>query len=285
VVVTLGALLVTARTGGTDRWTAGRIVAVAGFGALALFVLVVLLRHLAGIDDEAPSIAAGLASDPEQRRLLTRWLQRARWARWVGGFCGLLAWLLATNGKADVLVFGTAGIAAGAVVAELHHLRRARGPRNARLEVRTVDDYLLNYDAGRMSLVAGVAAIVALATVWSSRTRVGTWWAIAALVVVGLCRVAQWRVATRARPALSPTLTRADDLVRELAICRGLARPATFLALALLARAAFALRPTLGLAGSLLGFAAWCYAFTLWWHNRRLGLDFLRDEMRRPILS
>jgi hypothetical protein len=92
-------------------------------------------------------------------------------------------------------------------------------------------------------------------------------------------------VATRARPALSPTLTRADDLVRELAICRGLARPATFLALALLARAAFALRPTLGLAGSLLGFAAWCYAFTLWWHNRRLGLDFLRDEMRRPILS
>jgi hypothetical protein len=285
VVVTLGALLVTARTNGTDRWTAGRIVAVVLFGALAVFVLVVLLRHLAGIDNEATDIAAGLATDPEQQRLLARWLQRARWARWVGGFCGLLAWMLATNGKGDVLVFGTAGIALGAVAAELHHLRRARGPRTARLEVRTVDDYLLPYDAGQMTLVALVALVFGVATVWSTRTRPATWWALAAVAVIALTRLAQWRVATRARPALSASLTRADDLVRELAIGRGLARPATFLSVALLARAGFTLGSTQSLFGALFGVVAWCYAYTLWWHNRRLGLDFMVDEHRPPILT
>jgi hypothetical protein len=246
---------------------------------------VVLARQLAGVDHEASGIAASLATDPEQQRLLARWLQRARWSRWVGGFCGVLSWLLATNGRADVLLFGTAGIALGAGTSELHHLRRARGPRTARLEVRTIDDYLLPYDAGRMILVAAVAVAVGAATVWSSHTRPATWWALAAVAVLGLCRLAQWRVATRARPALSASLTRADDLVRELAIGRGLARPATFLAIALLARAGFASRPALGLFGGLFGIVAWCYAFTLWWHNRRLGLDFMVDEHRAPILT
>jgi hypothetical protein len=193
--------------------------------------------------------------------------------------------MLATNGKGDVLAFGTAGIALGAVAAELHHLRRARGPRTARLEVRTVDEYLLPYDAGQMILVAIIAALVGAATAWSAGARSATWWALAALAVIGLTRLAQWRVATRARPALSPSLTRADDLVRELAIGRGLARPATFLALALIARAGFALRPTIGIFGGLIGIVAWCYAFTHWWHNRRLGLDFMVDEHRHPILT
>jgi hypothetical protein len=285
VVITLGAVLITARTTGNDRWTAGRIAVVVVFGALAACVMVVLLRHLAGIDHEASDIAAGLAAEPEQRRLLTRWLQRARWTRWIGGFCGVLAWLLATNAKADVLLFGTAGIALGAVAAELHHLRRARGPRTARLEVRTVGDYLMPYDARQMIRVAVVALVLAVAAMWSSHTRSATWWALAAIVVLGLCRLAQWRVATRARPALSPSLTRADDFVRELAVSRGLARPATFLALALIARAGFAMRPSIDVLGTIIGFAAWCYAYTLWWHNRRLGLDFVLDEPRQPILS
>jgi hypothetical protein len=285
VVVTLGALLFTARTNGTDRWTAGRIVAVALFGALAVFVLVVLLRHLAGIDNEATDIGAGLATDPEQQRLLARWLQRARWARWVGGFCGLLAWMLATNGKGDVLAFGTAGIALGAVAAELHHLRRACGPRTARLDVRTIDDYLPRFDAHQMLGVAIATSVVGLTGVWSADTRTAAWWAIAAVAVLGLCRLAQRRVATRARPALSPSLTRADDLVRELAISRGLGRPATYLAVAFLARALFALRPTLGGYGAFLGVLAWCYAVNIWWHNRRLGLDVMVDEHRQPILT
>jgi len=285
IVITLGAFLVTARTSTKNKWTAGDIAVVAGFGVLAVFVLVMLLRHLAGIDHEATDIAAGLATDPEQQRLLARWLQRARWTRWIGGFCGVLAWLFATNARADVLLFGAAGIALGAVAAELHHLRRARGPRTARLEVRTVNDYLMPYDARQMLLVAVVAVVLAIASVWSNHSRSATWWALAAVVVLGLFRLAQWRVATRARPALSPSLTRADDFVRELAIGRGLARPATFLALALVARAGFALRPTIDVLGSVIGIVAWCYAVVLWWHNRRLGLDYLRDELRQPILS
>jgi len=285
-VLVAGSVLVAARSSSDDSgWSGRQVSAVVVFGGLALVVLVLLLRQLAGVDRDAPGIAAALAAEPEQRRLLTRWLLRARWARWVGGFCGVLAWLLATNARADVLLFGTAGIAFGAVAAELHHLRRARGPRTARLEVRTVRDYLMPYDARQMIRVAVVAVALAVAAAWSSHTRNATWWAIAAIVVLGLCRLAQWRVATRARPALSPSLTRADDLVRELAIGRGLARPATFLALALIARAGFAMRPSVDVLGTLIGVVAWCYAYTLWWHNRRLGLDFMIDEPRQPILS
>lgn len=65
----------------------------------------------------------------------------------------------------------------------------------------------------------------------------------------------------------------------------GLARPATFLALAILARALFALRPTLGGYGALLGVLAWCYAVNIWWRNRRLGLHHLRHDLRHPILT
>jgi hypothetical protein len=285
VLVAASVLVVARSSGDGSGWSGRRVSAVVVFGGLALVVLALLLRQLAGVDRDAPGIAAALATEPEQRRLLTRWLLRARWARWVGGFCGVLAWLLATNGKADVLLFGTAGIALGAVAAELHHLRRARGPRTARLEVRTVDDYLMPYDAGQMTLIAIIAIVIAVATVWSATSRTATWWAVAAVAVLGLCRLAQWRVATRARPALSPSLTRADDLVRELAIGRGLARPATFLALALIAHAGFALRPAISVFGGIIGIVAWCYAYTLWFHNRRLGLDFMVDEPRQPILT
>jgi hypothetical protein len=91
-------------------------------------------------------------------------------------------------------------------------------------------------------------------------------------------------VATRPRPAVSADLTRADDLVRALAIGRGLARPATFFALAVVARAWLALEPALGGVGPTLGMAAWLYALGLWWRNRRLGLDRLvagDGELRR----
>jgi hypothetical protein len=106
-----------------------------------------------------------------------------------------------------------------------------------------------------------------------------------AAAVLGGARLAQERVATRPRPAVSDKLTRADDLARELAIGRGLARPATFFALALVARGFFSLTPAIGGFAELLGGAAWLYALYLWWHNRRLGLDFLLTETRDPVLS
>jgi hypothetical protein len=102
--------------------------------------------------------------------------------------------------------------------------------------------------------------------------------------VLGAARVAQQRVATRPRPAVSDKLRRADDLARELAIGRGLARPATFFALALVARGCISLTPAIGGLGRVLGGAAWLYALYLWWHNRRLGLDFLLTEPRDTVL-
>ncbi len=42
-----------------------------------------------------------------------------------------LAWFLGTNGRGDVLLFGTGGIAIGAMLAEVHHVRHRRGPRSA----------------------------------------------------------------------------------------------------------------------------------------------------------
>jgi hypothetical protein len=252
---------------------------------ILFYVLLSLGLQFAGVDDDAPVIAQGLASEPEQQRLLQRWLERARWARFVGGFAGVLAWFLGTQAHGDLLVLGTGGIAAGAILAELHHVRRPSGPRTARIEVRTVNDYLSRRDARLMTGVAGAAAVVAVVGVWRNDTRSATWWGIGALIALGVVRLAQQRVATRARPAVSDTLTRADDLARELAIGRGLARPATFFALALMAQGCSELEPVLGGAAGALSIAAWLCALVLWWQNRRLGLDFLKQRPPTTVIA
>lgn len=260
---------------------------------LNLTILVVVLFYVlfsigvqfSGVDAEAPVLANLLAAHPEQRRLLTRWLERARWARFVGGFAGVVACALATRFQGGLLLFGTAGIFLGAVAAELHHVRRPSGPRTARLEVRTVREYLLPNDEHWMIGVAALATASGIAGVWRDDTRAATWWAVAALVVLGVTRVMQVRVASRARPAVSPELTRADDLARELAIGRGLARPATYLGLAILSKAMHHFEPIIGVTAYLLALALWYTAFVRWWQNRRLGLDFLMQVPRGPVVS
>jgi len=269
-------------TSGKDLWLALNL---AILFTVAFYVLLSLGLQFAGVDDGAPKVARGLATEPEQQRLLQRWLERARWARFVGGFAGVVAWFLGTQLNGDVLVLGTGGIAAGAVLAELHHVRRPAGPRAARLEIRSVSDYLTRTDARRMIAVAAAACIAVLVGVWNADTRTATWWGIGALVALGIGHFAQQRVATRSRPAVSPILTRADDLARELAIGRGLARPFTFFALALVARACFALEPTIGGLAQVLGVGAWLIAFVLWWQNRRLGLDFMMTGQRGPLIA
>lgn len=288
VMLLAAALIPVTVSDGSDRSTNTTVWLVLTLGMLFTILFYVLLSlglQFAGVDSDAPTIARHLAAEPEQQRLLQRWLERARWARFVGGFAGVVAWFLGTQTHGDLLVLGTGGIAAGAVLAELHHIRRPAGPRTARLDVRTVADYLTRTDARRMIAVAAAATVTALVGVASAETRSATWWALGALVALGIARVAQHRVATRARPALSPSLTRADDLARELAIGRGLARPFTFFALALVARSCFALEPSIDGLAPLLGVAAWLCAFVLWWQNRRLGLDFLLDGRRGPVIA
>ncbi|MEO7369372.1 MAG: hypothetical protein ABI949_17180 [Ilumatobacteraceae bacterium] len=287
IAVLVGAGLLTVRVssggepGSTDAWMTVAIVALL---AMVVFVGLGLVLQLAGVDSEAPAIAQHLSADPQQQRLLQRWLERARWARFVGGLAGLLVWFLGTMAKGDILMFGSGGIAIGAVFAEMHHIRRAGGPRTARVQVRGVSDYLLERDARWMIGVGAVALVAAATGARSADTRAATWWGLGSCAALGLARLAQHRVVTRGRPAVSESLTRADDLARELAIGRGLARPATFFALALVARSCFALEPTIGDVARVLGVAAWITAFVLWWQNRRLGLDFLTSGQRNPVL-
>jgi len=286
VPTTALSVLLVARNGGDGSgWSVTGIVV---FVVLAALVLVVILNfglQLAGFDGEASEIAEHLSNDLEQRRLLARWLGRARWARLVGGFSGCLIWILATHTRGDLLLYGTGGIAVGATLAELHHIRPRRGPRTARLDVRSVGDYLMRQDAQRMIGVGVVAFAVAATGLVATDARPAIWWGLSAGAVLAAARLAQQRVASRPRRAISAKLTRADDLARELAIGRGLARPATFFALALVARGFFSLTPAIGGLGELLGGAAWLYALYLWWHNRRLGLDFLLTEPRDPVLA
>jgi hypothetical protein len=170
------------------------------------------------------------------------------------------------------------------MLAELHHIRLHKGPRTARLDVRSVRDYMMHQDARRMIGVGLVGSMVAVTGAVSGEARAAMWWGLTAVAALGAARLAQERVATRPRPAVTDKLMRADDLARELAIGRGLARPATFFALALVARGCYSLMPVIGGLGRVLGGAAWAYALYLWWHNRRLGLDFLLTEPHDTVL-
>ena len=246
-------------------------------GLLAVLVVITLARlavMLAGVDPEADRIAQGLATGPAQRRLLARWLQRTRWARNVGGVAGLAWWLLGTSAQGDLLLYGVGGLAIGSIAAQLHQVGRVRGPRTASLERRSLDGYLQPGRRWRMIAVAAGGALLALAglaTGSAAATRFGA----VAVAVVAVAHLAQRRVAGRPRAALPPLLQDADDLARALAIDRGLAQPATYFGLVLIAHGAIGLEPTIGAAATAISLAAWIYALYAWWQNRRLGLDWV----------
>ncbi len=272
--------------GASSRMSVIGVILLVSMAVLAVVLLIGLATRLAGVDHDAPNIAGHLAVGAEQQRLLARWLTRARWARTVGGFSGVLAWILGTRAHGDLLLLGTGGIAIGAMFAELHQVRARKGPRTATLTVRSVDQYLMQSDRRRMVVVGvlGLAAMIAGVFMRHSHAAVG--WGLAALLVLTVSRLVQGRVARRPRAALSAELVKADDLARELAIGRGLARPSTYCALVLVAHASGAMRPTLGTAAGFLQGAGWFYALYLWWLNRRLGLDFLlTDDDVRPVLA
>lgn len=247
---------------------------------IAAFVVVNVLLRLAGIDDDADRIAAHLAPEPLQQRLLARWLSRARWARFIGGLAGVLAWFLGTNGRGDVLLLGTLGIGLGALAAESHQVRPRRGPRTVSLEVRSLSQYLPRAEALAMALVAGLAALASVAGAFHGPSRRAAAWGLAALVFVAAMRWAQLRVVRRPRPALPEGLVWADDLARHLSVVRGLARPAVYVGLVLSSQALYALEPLLGSGvARLLAAIARLTAFALWARNRRLGLD---GVLRQP---
>lgn len=287
VVVAASVVLVARTDDGTAADSgpaAGDYAVVAFLGLIAAVVVVNLLLQVAGVDVQAGEIAERLAVQPDQQRLLTRWLERARWARFIGGLSGVIVWIFGTRADGNLFVWGFAGIAAGGVVAELHHLRRPSGPRTARLEVRSVGNYLWPFTgwhmAGTAATGAVVAAIGATVTEWRSVAFSG-----GAVAAVGLGHLVQRRVASRPRPALPDSLRSADDLARELAIDRNIAWPCTYFGLSLIATACNELSGDVVTIVPLLGIVAQFYAVGLWWRNRRLGLDHLLHEQREPVLA
>lgn len=283
VVLAISVVLVARGSPGSSGPGAGTYV-VAGFlTLLGVIVVLNLVFQLAGVDPQAPAIAEQLAADEDQQRLLTRWLERARWARFVGGLAGVLAWGLGTRMQGALLVWGFGGIAAGALAAELHHFRRPSGPRTARLDVRTVDNYLWALTAWHMVGAAAAGLVIAVLGVAVGELHV-VWAGAAAAGVVGAAHLAQRRVASRPRPALPDRLRAADDLARELAIDRNLGWPSVYTALSLVAVGSSALSEHL-LAVAFLGLLLQFYAIGLWWRNRRLGLDWLLRERSEPVLT
>jgi hypothetical protein len=254
----------------------------------ALIALAMLLNTavlLAGLDGDAGEIAARLAADVDQRRLLSRWLSRARWARQVGGTAGVLVWAVGLGGHGNLFLLAAGGIALGAFSAEMHHIRRRPGPRVARLEIRTIREYVSRSDERRMLGVAGIAAVLVFAGAVARLCRTAAWWGASAVAVLALARWAQQRVVSRPRPAVSERLTAADDLARNLAVGAGLAVPATFVALALVAEGLFSMSALVGRVGKIAGAVVWLYAILLWWRNRRLGLDSLLTATSPSVLA
>lgn len=278
-------VVVLARSSGDDvGMTTGALVLMAITAVAVAALLWQWGRMVAGIDPEATQLATHLASGADQQRLLSRWMARARRARNIGGLCGLTAWALGTQFDGDVLLFGVGGIAIGAMLAELHYVRPQGGRRRATLDVRALGDYLTDHDR-RLMIGCGIAdaglLVVALAI---GEVSTAAWSATAGLVVLGAAHLVQRRVATRPRPALTDSLRQADDLARELAIGRGLAHPAAFFSIALLAHGVATLEPSVGSGATVVAVLAWCVAGWLWWRNRRLGLDFV-VERARPVLA
>ena len=284
VVVSAVVVPVSGGNSGSIEYTAPRVLLMLLLVVAAAFSVVRVGAMLSGVDSNVQVLAEHLASDPGQQRLLARWMSRARWMRNVGGLSGLLLWAFGTNGHGDLLLCGVGGIALGAMAAELHYIKPTKGPRTASLAARSIDDYLLIQDKRRMVAIAAAAAIAATLGFVLRRTATAGWWALAALVVLVAVRSVQQRVATRPRPAIGLRMQAADDLARELSIGRGLARPGEFFALAMVAVAVGELRPAIGGVGSALKATAWLYALYLWWHNRRLGLDFVLDRSV-PVLA
>ncbi|MEZ5407310.1 MAG: hypothetical protein R2761_04745 [Acidimicrobiales bacterium] len=283
VVIGLGVLFVVPASvvEGEGGWSGSNIVSVLVaivvtlLGAFALFVLG---RNLAGHDPDAGRIAARLSGDEPSRLLLTRWLQRVRWRRWLGGFLGVLsALLLSVDGSGpNIVLSGFAGIMLGSLSAELHHWRRpdGGGARAADLTRRRLSDYTSPGEqwllgAAAMGAVILAATDLAGTTAHTTDRGPGWPWAGTALGVVAGVVAMQWRIVTRRRPALPPELRRADDLARRLAVSRGMAQPGLALALALLAEAST--RVGLGLVAAV----CWLLAVGVWLGTRRLGLDKL----------
>jgi len=261
---------------------AGSVVAAGLVIVAGLLAFVSLNASFAGIDPEASQLASQLGSTPLAERLMERWLNRVRWRRWLAGCLGVLVGFFISAapsgfGTAGFVYPGLASVCLASISAELHLLRRpAKSVRTAGFTVRQLRDYAKPRDQQAMAVVA-VAACITL--VWGLLTDPSghrSWvaiWSTIALLGLAISYLIQRQVVARQRPAISDELRHADDLLRELAVSRGVARPALSFALATLGVA------LLRTSADGWEYLAWLGAIVCWWFNRGLGIErFVQRE-------
>jgi hypothetical protein len=176
------------------------------------------------------------------RRLYGAYLSRARRYRTT---CSVIGWVsaivltYALGGTqigigfgshpvySDLLVMGFGGYLLGALVAELHHLRRrGAGPRVASLSVRSLDTYVARRDQTFLRIAilwqsAAAIAYVAIRALTGSEAPFDAAIVAYGLIVVGvwgLVEHAERAVVTRSRPAMSEDLAAGDDAIRAASI-------------------------------------------------------------------
>jgi len=200
-------------------------------------------------DIAALHVLSGTPPGPATDRLFAAYLSRARryrtsWsvAGWLGGVVLAVALRDKTAAFGNPFLTGPIGYLAGAVIAELHHLRRRpHGVRTASLAPRRLGDYvparqqrLLRGLVLLMGAVTGIGLVLNATNRSDIRARPdlppylvreakGFW---IPLVALGALAVAVWviverterAVVERPRPAMADDLARADDAIRATSV-------------------------------------------------------------------
>ncbi len=205
-------------------------------GLAFLFLLAV---NLSGRDPDAEARALEVAPDPLSAALFARWMRRSKHFRFVGGLAGGIIGLAFADGSLMPVLIGVlAGIAVGGAAAEIHSFgRRGSSTQSADMSVRHLGDYVTRTDSVALAMIAAVSIVMIASVLLGAVGDVGiVWAATTALLAVASAVSMQWAVSVRRRPALSPDLRRADDLMRRLAATQGFTRPAIAFALVMLSQ-------------------------------------------------
>jgi hypothetical protein len=215
---------------------------VIGFGfvvvALPLLLAYGYLRKantpVSAEDVRALHLLSGVPVTLSTDRLFAAYLSRARRYRTGWSVAGWLSGLglgfafghavgIGGGGNAaygDLLLVGFGGYLAGAIVAELHHLRRPRSQvRMASVVPRRFDQYATakaQWLLRTLAMAAAVAVVTELAFVRNQTGVAG--FAIAALCVWAIVERTQRAVVGRPRPAMPEDLARGDDAIRSVSV-------------------------------------------------------------------
>lgn len=261
---------------------------------IGVVAVVVALRAHERTSAAPAAVASATGARGAGHAVVARYVERSHRFRRTGTVMGFTlaatGWLVQqiatdpesqTIGLAAVAAVGLVGSLGGTIAAEAFRLRRHPvGPRTASLRPR--DDALTADDVtARRERIVGIIALIAIGTAVAAGTALGAALAAGSLLLLGVRRWAQQRIATRPRPALPPDLVDADQIVRRLAAVHGIGRPATTAATLALSVAFGQIGRSSGVAETgLASLALLVVGAAWWWSDTRYG-----ETARRPGAS